>query len=114
MAKVTLLFLAFFCLTIEQNSAKKFTIGELARVMFKNNFPKDALPDWMCLVEHESLFNSRAKGGPNDDGSYDYGIFQINSRYWCQPGKRGGECNIECESKFIFINFHFLKNLIFF
>jgi lysozyme C len=99
MAKVKLLFLAIFCLTIEQNSAKIFSKCELARDMFYYNFPKADLPDWMCLVKHESSFNSGVKGGPNSDGSYDYGIFQINSRYWCRPGKRGGECNIECESK---------------
>ncbi len=76
--------------------------------MVENGLRKADLPDWMCLVEHESSFDSGVKGGPNSDGSYDYGLFQINSRYWCQPGKRGGECNIECESKLTEIseNYH--------
>lgn len=54
----------------------------------------------VCLVEAESSGNTAAKGGPNTDGSYDYGLFQINNRYWCKDGSAGGECHIDCNSKF--------------
>lgn len=33
----------------------------------------------VCLVESESGRNTSAVGGPNVDGSYDYGLFQVSS-----------------------------------
>merc|ERR1712110_427015 len=44
-------------------------------------FDKNTLGDWLCLTKYESSWNTGAKGGPNYDGSYDYGIFQINDYY---------------------------------
>jgi len=32
----------------------------------------------VCLVESESGRNTSAVGGPNVDGSYDYGLFQVS------------------------------------
>lgn len=49
-----------------------------------------------CLVESESGRNTSAVGGPNVDGSYDYGLFQINNRYWCGNASRGGGCHLRC------------------
>lgn len=64
----------------------------------------------VCLVEYESTRNSTAKGGPNWDGSYDWGLFQINDRYWCRPGYPGGVCKITCESKMIrYFHIYFIK-----
>lgn len=48
----------------------------------------------------ESSGNTAAVGGPNTDGSYDYGLFQINSRYWCTVGSPGNGCNIDCNGTF--------------
>lgn len=53
----------------------------------------------VCLVESESSRNTGIVGGPNSDGSYDYGLFQINNRYWCKVGYPGGDCNIDCNRK---------------
>ncbi|XP_049871327.1 lysozyme-like isoform X2 [Pectinophora gossypiella] len=51
----------------------------------------------VCLVEAESSRRTDAVGGPDDDGSYDYGLFQINDRYWCNSGdKPGKECHVRC------------------
>ncbi|XP_030049766.1 lysozyme C-like isoform X2 [Microcaecilia unicolor] len=53
----------------------------------------------MCLVHHESGYNTTAV---NDNGpSRDYGIFQINSYLWCNDGQTLGsknECGINCSS----------------
>lgn len=65
-------------------------------------FPNDKLADWSCLVSNESSYNSRTKGSRNRNGSYDYGIFQINDKYWCKVGSAGGDCNIDCNSEFFF------------
>ena len=39
----------------------------------------------LCLVKHESNFQYDANP-VNTDGSKDYGIYQINSNYWCDRG----------------------------
>uniref|UniRef100_A0A3B3UV21 lysozyme n=1 Tax=Poecilia latipinna TaxID=48699 RepID=A0A3B3UV21_9TELE len=56
-----------------------------------------SLADWVCLTQHESHFNTRATNR-NTDGSTDYGIFQINSKYWCRDGgvSRSNGCGINC------------------
>lgn len=55
----------------------------------------------ICLVQHESGFRSDRKGRQNRNKSYDWGIFQINDKYWCKVGRAGGDCNIDCNSKYI-------------
>lgn len=46
----------------------------------------------------ESEFNI-TKVNENTDGSFDYGIFQINSHYWCNDYRSHTEniCQVECE-----------------
>nr|DBA25597.1 TPA: hypothetical protein GDO54_009972 [Pyxicephalus adspersus] len=57
--------------------------------------------DWTCLMEHESDYNS-ALIQDNQAQSRDYGIFQINSKYWCDDGRidTANRCNIKCWSKY--------------
>ncbi|KAL4713604.1 hypothetical protein ACJJTC_016687 [Scirpophaga incertulas] len=77
--------------------AKVFQRCELVTELRKQGFPENQLRDWVCLVENESSRNTAAKSRKNKDGSYDFGLFQINSRYWCSltntPGKG---CKIVC------------------
>ncbi|XP_055079573.1 lysozyme C-like [Periophthalmus magnuspinnatus] len=68
----------------------------------KNNFVQYfTLPlfpsSGVCLTENESHYNTRAINR-NTDGSTDYGIFQINSRYWCKDGgvSAANGCGINC------------------
>ncbi|KAG5671032.1 hypothetical protein PVAND_001250 [Polypedilum vanderplanki] len=90
----TTLFVAFFAYT----NAKIYSKCELVEELHNAGFPKEDLPDWVCLVEHESNYDSEAIGEENHDGSQDYGIFQINSKYWCNVGSPGGDCNLDCNS----------------
>lgn len=54
----------------------------------------------VCLIEAESSRRTDAIHGPNEDGSYDYGLFQINSRYWCNTGATPGNvCNLRCDGR---------------
>lgn len=54
----------------------------------------------------------------NDDGTYDWGLFQINDGYWCQVGRPGKGCNIECngnlisKKSFTLIKFSFQPDLL--
>ncbi|XP_067118359.1 lysozyme c-1-like [Centruroides vittatus] len=52
---------------------------------------------WLCLIRHESNFNSRATNR-SKNGSKDHGIFQINDRYWCSPPGPQNGCNVKCSS----------------
>ncbi|KAJ7317536.1 hypothetical protein JRQ81_003698 [Phrynocephalus forsythii] len=89
----------FVALVMPGAEAKVFERCELARELKRSGF--DKVGDWVCLVEHESRYNTAAI---NDNGrSRDYGIFQINSQYWCDDGKTQGSknmCHISC-SKFL-------------
>ncbi|XP_044743167.1 lysozyme-like [Chrysoperla carnea] len=70
---------------------------EVAQELLDQGFDRGELPDWVCLVESESSGDTSVVGGPNTDGSSDYGLFQINDAFWCTPGGAGGECNVACE-----------------
>ncbi|XP_046314456.1 zinc finger ZZ-type and EF-hand domain-containing protein 1 isoform X1 [Marmota monax] len=52
----------------------------------------------ICLAFVESKFNV-SKINENADGSTDYGIFQINSHYWCNNYQSHSEnyCHVDCE-----------------
>lgn len=56
----------------------------------------------MCLARWESSYNTQATNYNPGSQSTDYGIFQINSRYWCNDGKTPGAvnaCGIPCSGK---------------
>ncbi|XP_018011961.1 lysozyme c-1-like, partial [Hyalella azteca] len=60
-------------------------------------FAQSSLADWVCLVQHESSFNTAAVGrNGGSRPSKDYGLFQINDYYWCNSGTGKNVCNIDC------------------
>ncbi|CAO2645646.1 Lysozyme-like protein 6 [Lemmus lemmus] len=63
-----------------------------------DGFEGYSLPDWLCLAFVESNFNI-SKVNENADGSFDYGIFQINSHYWCNNYQSHSEnfCRMDCQ-----------------
>uniref|UniRef100_A0A8C8YKL9 Lysozyme C n=1 Tax=Prolemur simus TaxID=1328070 RepID=A0A8C8YKL9_PROSS len=75
---------------------------ELARTMKRqgmDGYRGISLANWMCLARWESNYNTRATNYNPGDQSTDYGIFQINSRYWCNDGKTPravNACGIPC------------------
>uniref|UniRef100_A0A182R788 lysozyme n=1 Tax=Anopheles funestus TaxID=62324 RepID=A0A182R788_ANOFN len=89
-----LLALAVSCALIE---AKTFSKCELAKTLANNGIPKASLPDWICLVQHESAFSTSATNN-NNNGSKDYGIFQINNKFWCDSSYGANDCKIACNS----------------
>lgn len=68
---------------------------ELAKILVEKGFPRRQIPDWICLVQHESKYNSNNLGR-NRNGSKDHGIFQINDDFWCNHNGPSKECNIQC------------------
>ncbi|EHB07089.1 Lysozyme-like protein 6 [Heterocephalus glaber] len=88
------------CLLIV-NQASIIRHCDLARVLHQEHldgFEGYSLSDWLCLAFVESNFNI-SKVNENVDGSFDYGIFQINSHYWCNNYQSHSEnyCHVDCE-----------------
>nr|BAF75844.1 c-type lysozyme [Scophthalmus rhombus] len=91
-----------FLLLVAVAGAKVFERCELARLLKSygmNNYRGISLADWVCLSQWESSYNTRATNR-NTDGSTDYGIFQINSRWWCNNGQTptSNACGISCSA----------------
>ncbi|KAJ8392750.1 hypothetical protein AAFF_G00072340 [Aldrovandia affinis] len=88
-----------FLLLVAATAAKTFDRCELARKLKASGmsgYQGVSLGDWVCLAKFESGYNTAATN-KNTDGSTDYGIFQINSRWWCTDGSRSSNaCNIPC------------------
>ncbi|XP_034753054.1 lysozyme C-like [Etheostoma cragini] len=91
-----------FLLFVALADAKVYQRCEWARVLKANGmdgYYGVSLADWVCLSRWESSYSTAAKN-PNTDGSTDYGIFQINSRWWCNDGRTPSPtknaCNINC------------------
>ncbi|KAM6474752.1 lysozyme C, milk isozyme-like [Liasis olivaceus] len=86
---------------IAANEAKVFTKCELASVLKRHGldaYHGYGLGNWVGMAYHKSGYNTKAVGWPNWDGSRDYGIFQINSRWWCnnKQGRTANGCKKIC------------------
>lgn len=67
-----------------ENFGKIYGRCELAKELYLTyDFPLDQIPTWICIVEHESKYNTSAVGRLNADGSRDHGLFQLSDRWWC-------------------------------
>ncbi|NP_036903.2 lysozyme C-1 precursor [Rattus norvegicus] len=98
-----LLVLGFLLLSASVQ-AKIYERCEFARTLKRNGmsgYYGVSLADWVCLAQHESNYNTQARNYNPGDQSTDYGIFQINSRYWCNDGKTPrakNACGIPCSA----------------
>ncbi|XP_053440682.1 lysozyme C [Nycticebus coucang] len=99
----TLLLLGLVLLSVPAQG-KVFERCELARTLKRmgmDGYRGNSLANWVCLAKWESSYNTRATNYNAGDRSTDYGIFQINSRYWCNDGKTPGAvnaCGISCNA----------------
>ncbi|KAM7069575.1 lysozyme-like protein 6 isoform 1-T4 [Molossus nigricans] len=94
------LFISLFSCLVVINQASLISRCDLAKVLHQEDldgFEGYSLSDWVCLAFVESNFNI-SKVTENADGSFDYGIFQINSHYWCNDYLSHSEntCHVEC------------------
>ncbi|XP_023253595.1 lysozyme C [Seriola lalandi dorsalis] len=89
-----------FLLFVAVANARLYQRCEWARILKSHGmdgYRGHSLANWVCLSKHESEYNTRAINH-NRDGSTDYGIFQINSRWWCNNGQpTSNGCNIRCD-----------------
>ncbi|XP_055529486.1 lysozyme-like [Wyeomyia smithii] len=81
--------------------AKVFSECELARLLrTKYGFDKAKVNNFVCLAKAESSLNT-ASTNLNTNGSRDYGLFQINNKYWCStPGHKSvsNYCGVACSA----------------
>ncbi|XP_049908341.1 lysozyme C [Epinephelus moara] len=90
-----------FLLLVALASAKVYERCEWARLLKANGmdgYHGNSLADWVCLSQWESGYSTTVTNH-NRDGSTDYGIFQINSRWWCEDGhtsRSANACSISC------------------
>ncbi|XP_062975590.1 lysozyme C-like [Elgaria multicarinata webbii] len=93
--------LALLACVLTTGQGKIFSRCELARSLQQlglNGYAGYSLANWVCTAFHESSYNTDATHYNNYDGSTDFGIFQINSHYWCQYGDEQSSniCGIQC------------------
>lgn len=79
----------------------KQTECQVASYLRKAGFPENTIGTMVCISKYESSFNCDATN-KNTDSSTDYGLFQINSYYWCSgdPMSKYNECHTSCSSLF--------------
>merc|ERR1712141_421794 len=89
----------------EEALTKTFQKCDLASQLlaYGGVFTNANIGDWICLTYYESSWKTSAKGGPNYNGSYDYGIFQINDYYWCyasspSSASKYNDCSVNCSN----------------
>nr|XP_020765735.1 lysozyme C, intestinal isozyme-like [Odocoileus virginianus texanus] len=81
---------------------KKFERCELARTLKRfglDGYKGVGLADWICLTYGESRYNTRVTNYNPGSKSTDYGLFQINSKWWCNDGKTPkavNGCGVSC------------------
>ncbi|XP_040914859.1 lysozyme C-like [Toxotes jaculatrix] len=90
-----------FLLLVALASARIYNRCEWAQILQSygmDGYYGYSLANWVCLTQWESDFNTDATNYNSWDGSTDYGIFQINSRWWCDNGQgpTSNGCNIMC------------------
>ncbi|XP_007529496.1 sperm acrosome-associated protein 5-like [Erinaceus europaeus] len=94
-------------------TAKIYDRCELAAILEKAGFGVYrgyTIGDWLCLVHYESGFDTSFVDH-NPDGSSNYGIFQINSAWWCDNGitPTPNLCNMDCRD---LLNRHVLDDIM--
>lgn len=90
-------------LSLLQVQGKIISKCTLATTLSKSGIPMKELRDWVCLVKAESNFDTKKIFNKNDK-SKNWGIFQINDKYWCRPddGRDSDNgCHLSCETELL-------------
>uniref|UniRef100_A0A8C3I0C9 Sperm acrosome membrane-associated protein 3 n=1 Tax=Chrysemys picta bellii TaxID=8478 RepID=A0A8C3I0C9_CHRPI len=98
-----LMLLSILACVLVGNMGKIFRRCELAQVLHQagmDGFRGYSLADWLCMAFHESRFNTDTVDH-EADGSTDNGIFQINSRQWCDDYRSSTQnlCHMHCSGE---------------
>ncbi|XP_015906495.1 lysozyme C, tracheal isozyme [Parasteatoda tepidariorum] len=67
---------------------------EVAEAMISLGQSKINAAKWVCLAKFASGFNTQALSEEQKDGSFDFGVFQINDKF-CRLGSKHN-CGVPC------------------
>ncbi|XP_077002195.1 sperm acrosome-associated protein 5-like [Tamandua tetradactyla] len=100
-------------LMVASVDAKIYERCELAQKLEKaglNSFKGYTVGDWLCMAHYESGFDTSFIDH-NPDGSSEYGIFQLNSAWWCDNGVTPtlNLCYMDCRD---LLNRHLLDDIL--
>ncbi|XP_040851957.1 sperm acrosome-associated protein 5-like [Ochotona curzoniae] len=98
---------------ISTADAKIYERCELAMKLQKaglNGYRGYGIGDWLCMAHYESGYDTSFVDH-NPDGSSEYGIFQLNSAWWCNNGVTPTEnlCHMDCRD---LLNRHILDDIL--
>ncbi|KAJ5076218.1 lysozyme [Anaeramoeba ignava] len=95
--KITIFLIAIFAVAVV------YSISECDTAKYLENagFSSTQVPVMVCIAKYESSYNCGATHD-NTDGSEDFGLFQINSYWWCSGGpiSKYDGCHNTCQSMF--------------
>ena len=100
-----LVIISLLAVALSQNATtpelSKESECQVASIARKAGFPESTIATMVCIAKYESSYNCGATNR-NVDGSTDYGLWQINSYYWCSgdPTSKYNECGTSCTSLF--------------
>ncbi|XP_003476141.1 lysozyme C-like [Cavia porcellus] len=100
MKALLLLGLVLLCGTVKGKIYKRCELAKALKEKGMAGYHGISLANWMCLAKAESSYNTRVTNYNPGDKSTDYGIFQINSHYWCNDGKTPNAvngCHVSCK-----------------
>lgn len=83
---------------VTKGQSKVYSRCELAQELrYKHNVPKDQIHTWICIAYSLTQLNSSIESAKSFDGTSSFGLFQINSAFWCSnDGTSGKGCMINC------------------
>ncbi|XP_072118294.1 lysozyme C, milk isozyme-like [Mobula birostris] len=98
----TLFLLSALLTVVSPRTYRKCELARELRGYGLGGYHGYSLEDWVCLVENESSYRTFIVNANEDSGtiaSRDYGLFQINSKWWCEDGQTSNShnvCRIQC------------------
>ncbi|KAM6154938.1 lysozyme C-like [Erethizon dorsatum] len=101
MKALLLLGLVLLSVTVQGKVYERCELAKTLKAKGMDGYHGISLANWMCLAKAESNYNTQATNYNPGDKSTDYGIFQINSHYWCNDGKTPkavNACGISCKA----------------
>lgn len=79
------------------STAKIFEKCELASLLEKvYGVSREDVKKWVCIAQYESSFDTSSVNDFNTNGSKDYGLFQLNNKYWCDDTYGKNVCRMPC------------------
>uniref|UniRef100_A0A670YVR7 Uncharacterized protein n=1 Tax=Pseudonaja textilis TaxID=8673 RepID=A0A670YVR7_PSETE len=97
-ALMTLSLLIFFTAGREAKIFARCHLASFLKLKGLDGYHGIRLNDWICLVHHGSGFNSKWVTSRKNRLIQFFGIFQINSRWWCDnnQGYSANLCKVSC------------------